>query len=62
MLTSLKIHYGLAALDTAVPKLAWLEVVERGKHGPIKLRTRRSWPTPARGSTPADPAQPLGEQ
>ncbi|MFF0658732.1 DUF4158 domain-containing protein [Micromonospora tulbaghiae] len=27
----------LAALDAAVPKLAWLEVAERGKQGPIKL-------------------------
>ena len=27
----------LAALDTALPKLAWLEIAERGKNGPIKL-------------------------
>jgi hypothetical protein len=27
----------LAALDAALPKLAWLEVADRGKNGPIKL-------------------------
>lgn len=36
----------LAALDAAVPKLAWLEVAERGKQGAIKLTDLDAAPEP----------------
>lgn len=36
----------LAALDAAVPKLAWLEIAERGKNGPIKLTDLDAAPEP----------------
>lgn len=36
----------LAALDAAVPKLAWLEIAERGKNGPIKLTDLDAVPEP----------------
>ncbi|MEN3308939.1 MAG: hypothetical protein V7603_5141 [Micromonosporaceae bacterium] len=36
----------LAALDAALPKLAWLEIAERGKNGPIKLTDLDAAPEP----------------
>ncbi len=36
----------LGALDAAVPKLAWLEIAERGKNGPIKLTDLDAAPEP----------------
>jgi hypothetical protein len=36
----------LAALDAAVPKLAWLEIAERGQNGPIKLTDLDAAPEP----------------
>lgn len=36
----------LAALDTALPKLAWLEIAERAKNGPIKLTDLDAAPEP----------------
>jgi hypothetical protein len=36
----------LAALDAALPKLAWLEIAERGKNGPIKLTHLDAAPEP----------------
>jgi TnpA family transposase len=36
----------LAALDVAVPKLAWLEIAERAKNGPIKLTGLDAAPEP----------------
>jgi TnpA family transposase len=36
----------LAALDTGLPKLAWLEIAERGKNGPIKLTGLDAAPEP----------------
>ena len=36
----------LAALDTSLPKLAWLEIADRGKNGPIKLTDLDAAPEP----------------
>jgi hypothetical protein len=36
----------LAALDAAAPKLAWLEIAERGRSGPIKLTDLDTAPEP----------------
>jgi Domain of unknown function (DUF4158) len=36
----------LAALDTGLPKLAWLEIADRGKNGPIKLTDLDAAPEP----------------
>lgn len=40
----------LAALDAAAPKLAWLEIAERGKNGPIKLTDLPAGPGDDQGS------------
>ncbi|ABD11734.1 transposase, TnpA family [Frankia casuarinae] len=36
----------LAALDTALPKLPWLEIAERGRNGPIRLTDLDAAPEP----------------
>ncbi|MFY1621568.1 Tn3 family transposase [Micromonospora sp. WMMD735] len=36
----------LAALDTSLPKLAWLQIADRGKNGPIKLTDLDAAPEP----------------
>jgi len=36
----------LAALDTVLPKLGWLEIAERGKNGPIRLTDLDAAPEP----------------
>jgi hypothetical protein len=33
----------LAALDAALPKLAWLEIADRGRQGPDQASTSHTW-------------------